>query len=231
VKKPRKMNQSSEAGAIPCDNANSSQSPDEFPKELTEPADFSQHGIMKRAKLWVHSTFVQPLVLSKSPPRHDALSVSLGLIIGLIIPVGGQLAALALLRMIMRFNYVIAAAFTLVSNPLNMIPLYYGYYCLGSLVLGKQVSMNFEVFEKLMHPVMDKTYFWEALAAFTDLGCEILVRWTVAAVLLATIFGILGYVVTFRIQEKRCRRAAEGLGIAYEHFLTGLEHEARARKH
>lgn len=77
---------------------------------------------------------------------------------------------------------------------------------------------------------MDKTYFWEALAAFADLGCEIVVRWTVAAVILATVFGILGYVVTFRIQEKRCRRAAEELGIAYEHFLEGLENEIRARK-
>lgn len=133
-----------ESRPIPGDNASLAQRPDESSGPKTEQGALSRLGLLERARRWVHSTFIQPLVLSKSPPRHDALSVSLGLIIGLIIPVGGQLAALALLRMAMRFSYVIAAAFTLVSNPLNMIPLYYGYYCLGSFVLGKKVAMNFE---------------------------------------------------------------------------------------
>ncbi len=197
------------------------------PTSGTELEDSSGKGLWHWCRQRAYCTFIEPLVLSKSPPRHDARAVSLGLVIGFVIPVGGQLLALALLRMVLRFNYLIAAAFTLVSNPLNMVPLYYGYYCLGSLVLGKPMALNFEVFEKLMNPVMDKTYFWEAASAFMGLGYEILVRWTVAAVLLAVVFGIIGYVFTYRVQERRCRHAAEELGIQYERFLEGLEHKTR----
>ncbi len=125
---------------------------------------------------------------------------------------------------------MIAFAFTFVSNPLNMVPLYYGYYCLGSVILGRSVALDYGVFEKLMNPVMDKSYFWEVFAGFMELGHEILVRWIVAAIPLALIFGTLGYLVTFKVQKDRCKRAAEKLGERYEKYVEELEIKARLRK-
>jgi uncharacterized protein len=179
---------------------------------------------------WFRKLFVDPLVYSSCPPWYDARAVSLGLIIGFLIPVGGHLITLAILRVLFRFNYMIAFAFTFVSNPLNVVPLYYGYYCLGSLILGRSVALGYGVFEKLMNPVMDKSYFWEAFAAFTELGHEILARWIVAAVMLALIFGTTGYIVTFKVQKDRCKRAAEKLGEKYEKYVEELEIKARLRK-
>lgn len=185
-----------------------------------------------KARLWARlyrafrSNVVDPLLFSKNAPEYDARGVALGLVIGFLIPVGGQLLSLTLLRLVMRFNFLVAAGFSLVSNPLDMIPLYYGYYCLGSVILGNPVALGFERFEKLMHPVMDQTYFWEASYAFAELGREILVRWLVAAVVLAVVFGIAGYVVTLWIQRKRCRQAAEKLGMEYRAFVEHLEKEA-----
>jgi hypothetical protein len=42
-------------------------------------------------------------------------------------------------------------------------------------------------------------------------------------VILAVIFGILGYVVTYKIQKERCRKAAERLGTEYEEYIRQLE--------
>jgi uncharacterized protein (DUF2062 family) len=173
---------------------------------------------------------VEPLVYSSCPPWYDARGVSLGLIIGFLVPVGGQLLALAGLRVLIRFNYIVAAVFTLVSNPLNMAPLYYGYYCLGSLILGRCMALDYCLFEKLMNPIMDKSYFWEAFAAFMGLGREILVRWLVAAASLALVFGTVGYIATFKVQKDRCKHAAEKLGEKYEKYLEELEIKARLRK-
>jgi hypothetical protein len=177
---------------------------------------------------WLFANFIEPLVKSRNPPRYDAVSVSIGLAIGFVIPVGGQLLILAFFRFLFSFNYIVAAGFTLVSNPFNMIPLYYGYYCLGSYVLGRSINLHFERFEKLMTPVMDKSYFWEAFVAFAELGSDILLRWFVAAVLLATVFGFLGYIITLNIQKRRCKAAAARLGMRYEEFLARLQEKARS---
>lgn len=165
---------------------------------------------------------------SRNPPRYDAVSVAIGLAVGFAVPVGGQLLVLAMLRILIPFSYLVAAGFTLVSNPFNMIPLYYGYYCLGSYVLGRPITLHFDRFEKLLTPVIDQDYFWEAFLAFAELGSDILVRWFVAAVILAAVFGFLGYIVTFYVQKKRCKAAAAKLGIRYEEFLKRLQKKERS---
>jgi uncharacterized protein (DUF2062 family) len=153
-----------------------------------------------------------------------------GFVVGFGVPIGGHVLGLGLLRLALRFNFILALAVSSVVNPFNIIPLYYGYYWLGSLVLGRPVAMNFEVFQKIMNPVLDKGYFWEVHAAFIQLGWEILVRWAVAAAILAIVSGTLGYVVTYRIQKKRCMRKAQMLGIQYEKYLEELEENAQANK-
>jgi uncharacterized protein len=232
--KVRSLNMTVNAGALPPSDEGKSLRRDstENPQPVTSALDgerskssesWPNPGIWARCRSAVYRNVIEPLVISRNPPWFDARAVAVGLVIGFVIPVGGQLACLGLLRTVYRFNTIVAAVFTLVSNPVNMIPLYYGYYCLGSVVLCRPIAMNFEAFDKLIHPVMDKEWFWEALAAFLDLGKEFLVRWIVAAVLLAVVFGVLGYVVTFSIQKRRCRRAAEKMGLEYEGYLRQLE--------
>jgi len=193
-------------------------------------AESREIGFWPKCRRWFRKLFVEPLVYSSCPPWYDARAVSLGLVTAFLVPVGGHLITLAALRVLCRFNYMVAFAFTFVSNPLNMAPLYYGYYCLGSVILGRCIALDHGVFEKLMNPVMDKSYFWEEFAAFTQLGHEILVRWLVAAAPLALVFGIVGYIVTFKVQKDRCKRAAEKLGEKYEKYVEELEIKARLRK-
>jgi len=174
----------------------------------------------------IYGNFVEPLVNSRHPPWFDARGVALGLVVGFAVPVGGQVVTLGILRSFVRFNFIVALAFTLVSNPLNMVPLYYGYYLLGSAVVGKPPAMGIEAFGKLLEPIIEQSYFWEALFAFLQLSKDLLIRWSVAAVIISVVSGVLGYAVTYRLQKMRCKRTAEKLGVQYEHFLAELEAKA-----
>ena len=208
-------------------------STDEAGTESSEPGaqqGGASTGLWARGRGIIRKNVVDPLVFSRHPPRFDATGVSLGFVVGFGVPMGGHVLSLGLLRLAFRFNFILALAVSSVVNPFTIIPLYYGYYWLGSLVLGRPVAMNFEVFQKIMNPVLDKGYFWEVHAAFIQLGWEILVRWAVAAAILAALSGVLGYVITYRIQKKRCMRKAQMLGIQYEKYLEELEENAQTEK-
>ncbi len=166
---------------------------------------------------------MEPLVLSRNPPWFDARGVAVGLFVGLGTPVGIHTAVVALMRLVFRFNFPVGLAFTWVCNPLSIFPLYYFCYWLGSVLLGRARTMDFEVFSRLMHPVTDKAYFWEAVSEFLSLGQDLVARWFVGALTLGAISAILGYAITYAIRVNRCRREAGRLGIGYEQYVAGLE--------
>ncbi len=180
-----------------------------------------QPGDRGRSKFRKH--FIEPFISSRNPPWFDARGVAVGLFIGLGIPVGTQMMVLGLLRLLFRFNTIIAFACTWVNNPVSIIPMYYGYYCLGSLVLGRQVIMSAEDFQTLMRPMLYPEYFWHSAQAFVYLGWDIVVRWSVAALIVSATCGLIGYLGSYRLWKVRCSRKAMQLGISYEKLLSELE--------
>jgi len=170
----------------------------------------------------IYDNFVQPLVASRNTPHYDALGVALGLVVGLGAPLGSHMLVLGLLRLAFRFNVIIAFGFTFVVNPLNAIPVYYGYYLLGSFALGEPASLNFESFRKTVTPVMESEYFWESMLTFFRLSGAILLRLLTAAISLAIVFGVLGYAMTYSIQRKRLHKAAIKLGLEYQNLVAKL---------
>lgn len=173
--------------------------------------------------------FLEALIRSENPPWFDARGAAVGLMIGFGLPIGLQMLALALLRLCFRFNAVIAFTMTWVNNPFSLIPLYYGYYYLGSQILGRSVVMSVEDFRALMQPILSADYFWGSVQAFLLMSWDILERWAVAAIILAAVSGLLGYVAAYRIQQKRCKRRAIQMGISYERLLRGLEKSVEDR--
>jgi len=167
--------------------------------------------------------FVDPLVRSRNPPWFDSRGIAAGLAIGFGVPVGAQMLCLGFARLLIRFNTLIAFAFTWVNNPVTLIPMYYGYYYLGSLILGKPEVMTLEGFHQLMHPVTKAGYFWQSLRAFAHLGGDLVLRWATAAAILSIGAGTLGYVAGYFLQTRRCARRARKLGISYEKLVTELE--------
>jgi uncharacterized protein (DUF2062 family) len=167
--------------------------------------------------------FVEPFLSSRNPPWFDARGVAVGIFIGLGIPVGTQIVMLGLLRLLFRFNTIVAFACTCVNNPITIIPMYYGYYCLGSLMLGRQLIMSAEDFESLMRPILQAQHFWNSAQAFVYWGWDIVERWFVAALSVSAASGLIGYVVSYRLWMRRCRKKAARLGITYGELLSKLE--------
>jgi uncharacterized protein len=167
--------------------------------------------------------FVEPFLSSRCPPWFDARGVAVGLFIGLGLPVGTQMIVLGLLRLIFRFNAIVAFACTWVNNPITIIPMYYGYYCLGSLMLGRQLIISAENFESLMRPILHAQHFWNSAQAFAYLGLDVVERWFVAALSVSGICSLMGYVGSYRLWMRRCRKKAALLGISYGELLSKLE--------
>lgn len=171
----------------------------------------------------LHNHFVAPIVSSRNPPWFDARGAAMGLIVGFGCPVGLQVVSLVFFRMVFRFNSVIAFAFSWVTNPFTFIPMYYGYYYLGSLILHRPSIMSQKAFKDLLAPMLRTDYFWESVHAFGSLGWDVVLRWFVTAILVSAITAPTAYVATYHFQRLRCRRRARKLGISYEKLVADLE--------
>lgn len=188
------------------------------------------HGGVSGWRAFARKILGGSLARSTNPPWFDARGVAVGLAVGFGLPLGSQMVCLGLLRLAFRFNSLVAFAFTWVNNPITLLPMYYGYYCLGSLVLGKPIAMNVAAFRELMRPIMEAGHFWDSMAAFADLSLDFIARWAVSAALIALSAGIVGYVLAYSAQKRRCFTRARALGTSYETLLKERERLLREQK-
>jgi uncharacterized protein (DUF2062 family) len=194
--------------------------------------DTSETREKKRSKLWglFRQYFVEPFSGSTNPPWFDARGIAVGLAVGFGVPVGAQVAVMALLRAMFRYNTVVAFAFSWVNNPFTMIPMYYAYYYVGSLLMGKPVVVTGEMFREMMVPIVQADHFLQSIEQFMYLGWDVLIRWLLTAFILAATSSILGYVIGLRVRKAHCRRKAERMGVTYEKLLARLEKTVQRAK-
>ncbi|MCA1961241.1 MAG: DUF2062 domain-containing protein [Desulfomonile sp.] len=178
----------------------------------------------------LHRVFVQPFVSSPHPPWFDARGVAIGLAISLGCPVGAQMMTLGVMRLIVRFNILIAFAVSWVMNPFTFVPIYYGYYRLGSVLLHRPEVMTLEAFRSLIAPLMAGAHFWETFRSFVALGWEFVLRWAAGAVVVTPIATILGYAAGYYLQQQRCKRRARKLGVSYGRLVRDMEMKRGARR-
>lgn len=177
---------------------------------MDEKSSHERLGLLKtrlltwRDTLW--KNLIAPLSFSNSPPWFDARGVAIGLLVGLGVPIGAHTLILGLLLVSVRFNFPIAFAVTWIVNPFTVIPMYYGYYAVGSVLLGCSPSMGMDGFREMMEPVLDAGNFLQALKLFVLLDFRILERWMVAAVLFSTVSAALGYIAAYAILTNRKNR-------------------------
>lgn len=168
----------------------------------------------------IYDHVIYPLVGSRNSPHYDALGVSFGLMVGLGAPLGSHMIVLGALRLLFKFNVIVAFGFTFVVNPLNAVPLYYGYYLLGSFLMGESASLSLENFRSAMNPVLESDHIWESMSAFFHLGETIVRRWLVAALTVGILSGVLGYATTYLIQRKRLHKSLVKLSLEYKKLAT-----------
>ena len=118
----------------------------------------------------------------RSVPR----AVALGLAVGVIIPFMHTVIA-AMLAIPLRANVAIAAAFTLVINPLTIPPMYYAAYRIGSWELHHDATLVNPATAERVSGELSRFLFWIHQAS----GPIALGVLTIAASA-----GLLGYVVS-----------------------------------
>lgn len=187
---------------------------DMLSESITPPSGLSAFPNAAKSRSFFRRIFVDPFVSSTNPPWFDARGVAMGLFVGLGVPVGAQMLMLGLSRLLFRFNAALAFAFSCVNNPVSVIPMYYGYYCLGSRILGKPITVSASGFRAMLRPVTQADYFWESVHSFAYLGKDILVRWSLGAVVVASVVAILGGLVCYNIRRAHSARAKAKAAIA-----------------
>jgi uncharacterized protein len=187
-------------------NKDESEHPSQEPRSLGNTGQIRERLLLYRDL--IQTNIVDPSSFSKNPPWFDARGVAIGLFVALGIPIGGHSATLGLLLLMIRYNFPMAFALTWIVNPLTVIPIYYGYYYAGSLLLGHSTVMGMENFRQTMTPVLDTGNFLQALKLFFYLDFGILERWMLAALLVSTLFAALGYIAAYFIQTHRKERNA-----------------------
>ncbi|MBL8446477.1 MAG: DUF2062 domain-containing protein [Zoogloeaceae bacterium] len=113
--------------------------------------------------------------------RGVAAGMSIGLFIGLLIPVA-QIFLAAAVAIVLRANVPIAAGATLITNPLTVAPIYYAAYRLGAWVTGST--------SPVMTSFNDPAALWDKLGAiglplFTGLGIAAIVSAAAGYVLIS----------------------------------------------
>ena len=69
-----------------------------------------------------------------------ALSLALGVFIGLLLPMGFQAVLVIPLALLLKCNIFITMSATLVSNPFTVVPLYYIYFKIGEFLTSVEIT-------------------------------------------------------------------------------------------
>lgn len=135
-------------------------------------------------------------VLALNDSAHAiALGVGVGIFVGLTPTVGVQtiliLGIVFATRRFVYFNATAAMASTYVSNPVTMLPMYYGWYRIGAWFSSG--SLTAAEFEQLLQ-FEGLAGWWSAMCA---LGSQVAVPMCLGALLTAPIGVAIAYPVTY----------------------------------
>ena len=161
-----------------------------------------------------------PLMRSAHPPEHSARGILIGLIWGLTPTVGIQIIGVSLTWFLGRrvfnwnFNYIVALAWTILTNPLTFLPLYYVFYVTGRFLLGDTTDEGLTGYQAFVG-VWDQTFepdtgWFEVVGTYFsvivhDWGLRLLV----GSIPYATVACIIGYWwgLRFIVRYRRARVA------------------------
>lgn len=165
-------------------------------------------GLLWRTARWGHYRFLVPFRRNPGQPHVMARGAALGFAIGLSPTMGLQMAIILVLWWIANrllekdFSVAVAMAASFISNPATMVPLYYLYYEIGSMILGTDVALSRDAFEHLSGQagVAQSSSWWDAsLNVIAFFWYEVGPAMFVGCLPLMIIGGAGVYVITERL--------------------------------
>lgn len=159
-------------------------------KYLPNPAHLREHKHLKVFGSWLTDPNLWHL------NRH---SVANGAVIGLfcaLLPIPLQMFPAALLAIVFRANLPISIALVWLTNPLTAVPVWYGTYLLGTVILGTEASWQ-----------VDDTSFTSAWnAMWGNLG-DIYLPMLVGSLLTGIVLAGVAWIAVHRLWRAHIRHA------------------------
>lgn len=137
------------------------------------------------------------------PPHQLALAVAVGVFVMITPTVGVQSLLTILLAWLLGANKLLGLPVLWISNPLTIVPMYYGCYKVGVLLTGAN-GVGPEWWQELAHPPPDWlpsiTFYWSRFM-------EVAMPMWVGCLVVAVVAAPASYVVAYRmIRFYRLRR-------------------------
>lgn len=157
--------------------------------------------------LWrtVRERLIQPLARAQGSPSSIARGSALGTWVAFTPTVGFQMFLVTVLALPLRANIPISIALVWVSNPVTVIPMYYSYYWLGTVVLGME-TLGYRAIGASFTEAIVAMGSQEVLRGLGVLGAEVLWPLAVGSVIIATVLAIPAYQVGLRLAARRRAR-------------------------
>lgn len=127
-------------------------------------------------------------------PHDIALGAGIATFVAILPLVGLQTFVAVGLAALARANKAICIPIVWITNPLTMVPIYYGCYALGRLILPGSWSGDDEGLHRLIElakaaDLLDKSFWKELFLVLIGAGLEL---W-VGSIVAATFLGSVGY--------------------------------------
>lgn len=155
----------------------------------------------------VRSKLVEPILRAQGSPVSIARGAALGMWFTLTPTVGIQMFLVTVVGIPWKANVPIAIALVWLSNPLTIVPMYYAFYWVGTLLMGVTTHSYKElavVFLDLVRRVDEPD--WNLLDGLRVLGTEVLTPMIVGSIVMATAVAIPTYHVALRLAWRRHAR-------------------------
>lgn len=153
---------------------------------------------------------VIPLLRSPHPPKYKALGVAVGMAWAMTPLVGIQMYLVFMTWLVMKkifkvdFSLALGLAWTWVTNVVTMIPIYYGFYVTGQVMMNRPITRYADL-EGSMKSVFfaDYTFGEKIMASFKLLLQDWGVGMAVGCLPWALVFGVTSYYLTMRFEYLR----------------------------
>jgi len=153
---------------------------------------------------------VIPLLRSSHPPKYKALGVAVGVAWAMTPLVGIQMYLVFMTWLVMRkvfkrdFSLPLGLAYTWITNVFTMIPIYYGFYVTGQMMMHRPATSYADLKGTMEQVFLADYTFLEKMAASFKL---VLQDWglgmAVGCLPWALVFGVGSYYLTIRYERLR----------------------------
>ena len=156
-----------------------------------------------------------PLIRSPHPPTYKALGVAVGVAWSMTPLVGIQMYLVFMTWLAMKkvfrrdFSLPLGLAYTWITNVFTMIPIYYGFYVTGQVMLHRPVT-GYSDLKGTLEEVFfaDYTFLQKWVMAFKILLEDWGVGMAVGCLPWALVFGVGSYYLTLRYEQLRLEQKA-----------------------